>query len=382
MTGRKKNLELRKHSQEICSLYLNGKTAQDIGLKFGVTYNTIFTVLKEQGVKKRDKFNFKLRESTKDIITLYNSGVNASQIGNKFSVSHKTIISVLEENNIHIRTKEEWLPLKRTYKFNMSCFDDISEESAYWLGMLLTDGYVSKGGVVELALKDNDIKHIEKFKEFLKTDSPVVLKSNDKGYNEGNGNFLAKVSVNSKQLCKTLKQYNVVPKKSHIAECPDLLLLNKDFWRGCVDGDGYISKNAKGKYSIGLYGTKKLCEQFISFVQKFYPEYTATIYKHSTIYGVKFSGNNNCADVCRLLYENSTTHLDRKKEIANHILKNFVRKKDILISSFDKHKVFLKSFKCAKDCSLEYGIKKSTINSAIMRNQLCRSSYYFKQEYI
>lgn len=382
MRGSKKNLELRKHSEEICSLYLSGKTAQDIGVKFGVTYNTIFTVLKEQGVKKRDKFNFKLRESSKEIIELYTSNINAEKISKKFSVDRATIISVLKENNIHIRTKEEWLPLKRTYKFNMSCFNVINEKSAYWLGMLLTDGYVSKSGTVELALKDNDIKHIEKFKDFLETDSPVVLKSNDKGYNEGNGNYLAKVSVNSKQLCETLKQYNVIPQKTYVTECPNQLLLNRDFWRGCVDGDGFISKNKKGKYVIGLYGTEKLCEQFLYFVQNVYPGYTATVHKQSTIYVVKFSGNNNCADVCRLLYENSTTHLDRKKEIANQLLKTFIRKKDLVVSSFNKDKVFLKSFIGILDCSKEYGINYSTIVSSISRNQLCKNSYYFKQEYV
>ena len=56
----------------------------------------------------------------------------------------------------------------RKYNLNENFFDELNEKSAYWLGFLYADGYVSSyENSIGISLKSEDINHLEKFKNFL-----------------------------------------------------------------------------------------------------------------------------------------------------------------------------------------------------------------------
>ena len=63
----------------------------------------------------------------------------------------------------------------KKYKLNESVFDTIdTEEKAYWLGFLMSDGYNHEThSQVSLRLQAGDKEILEKYKIFLETDVPI-----------------------------------------------------------------------------------------------------------------------------------------------------------------------------------------------------------------
>lgn len=327
------------------------------------------------------KFNKTVRLFTKEIINEYFKGVSAYELAKKYKVSIRLIQTIIKENDLQVRSALESAYIKRQYTLNKNCFDIITDESAYWLGLLLTDGYVNTKGQIELALKDNDIKHLEKFKIFVGSNKEIKLKKNNKGYNANNQNYLASISICSKELVNKLNEYNIVSRKTYSAFAPDSLKYNRHFWRGCMDGDGTISINKNGNYCIGLYGTKKLCEQFLEFVKQSFPEeqFTKNVHQHSTIYGIIFNKHSLIIKLTNLLYKDDIISLERKKSKAHDLLNTVVAVEKCNIIVYDKDKNKIDNVCGLKSCSDKYKINYNTLVSALSRNTLCTNQYYFQR---
>ena len=126
-----KNLEIRKKSEEIISLYQDKlMSAEEIGKMFGCSNAPIYKILKENSIntskigKKRsdmigNKFgkggippNKKILDE-KEIIRLYfEENKSAPQIAKMFGCGHKVVCRILKENKINLRgfvnhTKED-----------------------------------------------------------------------------------------------------------------------------------------------------------------------------------------------------------------------------------------------------------------------------------
>ena len=68
---------------------------------------------------------------------------------------------------------------KRTYQVNDNFFSNLSEKSAYWLGFIYADGYISKTeNCIRITLSDKDEKHLLKFKEDIESESPITYHMN------------------------------------------------------------------------------------------------------------------------------------------------------------------------------------------------------------
>lgn len=269
-------------------------------------------------------YNYKLRESCSKIIELYENKMSIQKIGKHFGVSGQTIKSILIENGIEIKKGMHKYYVRRTNNIDTSCFDIITEESAYWIGMLITDGNIGDNGRVELSLKESDSSHIYKFKEFLKTDFIPKIKTRNGGFSNNSRSCL--IYVYSKDLVDCLQKYNVIPRKTFITCAPDSLKYNRHFWRGCIDGDGSLTKTKKGRHSVVLYGTETLCEQFLSFVKEQFPleQLKCNIHKTSSIYGIKFSKKRIVIKLLEILYGDSLVYLERKKILSELFIKELL----------------------------------------------------------
>lgn len=98
------------------------------------------------------------------------------------------------------------------------------------------------------------------------------------------------------------------------------LLKSKDFWRGCIDGDGTvrISKHKKKYYylQIGLFSASKdFIQQFFNFCKSILPNFKNKINKQNreknNMYNLVFNGKNALL-LIKHLYEDSKVYLDRK----------------------------------------------------------------------
>lgn len=127
-------------------------------------------------------------------------------------------------------------PLRR-YSFDETAFRTIDDsETAYWAGLLLADGYIydhpdCKSTCVSLSLKKEDKAHVQRFKDFLSAENPVV----EHGH-------LAEITITSAELCTNLAEYGIVSGKSQKEqEIPEMDAgLHQHFLRGLWDGDGSL----------------------------------------------------------------------------------------------------------------------------------------------
>ncbi len=245
------------------------------------------------------------------------------RVANELGMHYQTLRYHLNKKNLKLSE----LTHQGIYILDESVFNQITEQSAYWIGFLMADGCVyiipeKSIHRVVVNLQSQDLTHLEKFQKFLKTDRPIYK------YKKGS---LVQITIASKKICESVMKYGVVPRKCKTTRVIELEN-NRHFWRGVVDGDGSIYKNQRSSH-ISLNGSKPLMKQFSKFVKHNFPDYTASV-----------RYNNGCFTVCvgikmiGLLYSDCTIALDRKLERAedyisrSRILNSPARRKGLGLS--------------------------------------------------
>lgn len=137
---------------------------------------------------------------------------------------------------------------------NSYAFHEMTNDAAYWLGFLYTDGCVTDDYSIQFKLKD--IEPIQDFKKFLQYDGPiqtVTLRSGAKIYTS------YQVSFYDKTLVGKLIELGCVPKKTYTLKYPTKEQLSdayyNDFIRGAFDGDGSIFRSGN-KIMMDITGTE------------------------------------------------------------------------------------------------------------------------------
>lgn len=190
-----------------------------------------------------------------------------------------------------------------------------TEADAYWLGFMYTDGCLStRGYSVRLTLKSTDFGHVEDFARYMGSQKPIYFGTDGKGHKRAT--FAAGTRVVHSNLvrqgCTPQKTWTITPwvGPSH---------LMRHFWRGCVDGDGWV---AVGKQThLGLCGNEAMVRGFARFVEEATGKpgcigLTEPVGKCAREAGCMFArvdwGGRSAAPVAKLLYEGATVALPRK----------------------------------------------------------------------
>ena len=137
-----------------------------------------------------------------------------------------------------------------------------TEEKAYWLGFLYADGSVSStDNRIELGLAEKDLRHIEKFRDFIGIQNKISYRASTKSYRYAFRSISCKADL-IKQGC--------VPKKSLILNFPTEYQVPKnfvkDFIRGYFDGDGWFT-NTENCFQAGIIGTEDFIKGFLNTVE-------------------------------------------------------------------------------------------------------------------
>ncbi len=259
---------------------------------------------------------FSSKKEINKIIKLYLEGNSLAKISKIFKSSSDPILRVLKENNIKLRTKSE---SHQKYYFDTSAFSIINEETAYWVGFLLADGYIqyrdnSSVPNFSLSAAIKDKKHILKFAKYLKTNKlPYYFKIKGKEY--------LRLEIFSTDIVKRLFDLGVTQRKSYTATPPEILIANRHFWRGMIDGDGCVNYMKKQDLPrITLAGSFNVIEQFLIFCRKYTPT-GSNVYTFGNIFRTEFSGTH-AFKMLDILYKNSTIYLNRKYKKALKLLKS------------------------------------------------------------
>jgi deoxyuridine 5'-triphosphate nucleotidohydrolase len=191
----------------------------------------------------------------------------------------------------------------KKYDIDDNFFNVIDTEyKAYILGIIASDGHVSKKGSIIIKLHQKDIDVLEKIVSIIK----IPIKT--ERYN------IKSITINSSQIsndiCKLLK---IIPgKKSHTLGFPELPQnLIRHYIRGLFDGDGSCS-STKNKKNFPVVTFTSSSKENIDGVQKLMNG-SLSVDKR-ICYKIDLSGNK-ALDFLGKLYENATIYMNRKRDL-------------------------------------------------------------------
>jgi hypothetical protein len=218
-------------------------------------------------------------------------------------------------------------------KLNDHAFDaPLSNEAAYWLGMLLADGCISqrtaKSGkiyhILILGLKEEDSGHVDKFANFMGTSSRGRLFKVNSLYGATKV-YLIQISI--RDMYKRLNELGIVRQKTYVNQHVSNEVKNsRDFWRGVIDGDGTITDNNPSKHPVvAVCGTRLLVEDFTNITE-------IVVGKRPTVGAIKsiFRASLSCTkakEFLSWLYYDDCVALSRKEKTARRILQESMLKK-------------------------------------------------------
>jgi hypothetical protein len=269
------------------------------------------------------------------IINRYKAGELPTALGIEFGCSGPAVCAMLRRRGIGRHSRSYVYRAASGCHHNEHAFDVVTPESAYWIGFLMADGTVTSGNTMAVVLSERDVGHLEKLKSFLGASNKIVRKISGRYSEAHSETYSARFAVRSPRLCAALANYGVRPRKTNNATACDVLASNRDFWRGVIDGDGYVSLHSAPSYfnrhpkvnawskprlvpRIELVGSQPLLEQFCQYVKSIVPGTKVSVKAHKSIYRVSLGGDT-ARTIASALYSNASTVLDRKANAAKNL---------------------------------------------------------------
>ena len=257
-----------------------------------------------------------------NIIKDYLSGISVPKLSEKYKYSNPIIYKHLRENDIKIKTASE---ASSKYKINTDLFKTINEISAYWMGFILADGTFrkntsSKSYQLLFCLSIKDKSHLEKFRESIQPGvSITIIEPKETDCFKNNGS--CRIGITNTEICKDIWKYGITPNKSKEVILKNEIIFNKHFWRGFVDGDGYLGYTESGnnKQRLEVVGNISTLNYFLDFCKTIIPDLKNQVKPHKNIYCVRLGGKT-AKTILKELYEGSSIFLDRKKEKYENII--------------------------------------------------------------
>lgn len=273
-------------------------------------------------------------ELKQEIIKYYLSQpMTMKQVEEKYELSHPTITKILKDVPKYTKAKLNSPNMKERF------FQEINNEaSAYFLGLLISDGNVFKDNTgrqasISITLDLKDEYMLKKFKEVLQTNTSIVY----------DGRGCGQIAVRSNIMAEDLAKYGVVPRKSYSTYPPQISKeMMPHLIRGIFDGDGSIiakpNPNNDGHnrflHSISFCGTHQLMEDISNCIlENLGIKATVYDYKDRNLSELKIQSIHNIAKIGYWIYINATIFLNRKKDIFNDFLKHY---NNILVEQFKK----------------------------------------------
>lgn len=240
------------------------------------------------------------------MVELYASGESTTQIGQHLQVSTSTVNQWLHRLGVVLRGRSARRQIRH------DAFDELTPDTAYWIGFLFADGSVSscgQSGTVSVRVSERDRNHLVKLRTFLGSTHAIgaAPAGNYGGYRSKPS---ARFSVRSARLSERLLALG-----RYEGPIDDTLIWSRDFWRGVVDGDGSLGILASGYAYLGLVGSRRLLEAFLLFLKSNGLGARMTIRPDKTIFQIATAGYI-AEKIVSFLYRDAAVALDRKAASA------------------------------------------------------------------
>jgi AP2 domain len=311
------------------NLYKTGMSFNAIAEMYKVSYKVVRSHTISVGLEPRkNKVEF-TPEQIKDIIFKYTNSVSALKLSKEYDVALGTIRSLIKSNGIEWNNNPTDYKLRSGSAINRDCFNNFdTEEELYYFGLLLADGcIVSNTNRIQLSFKLSDSSILERFKKWLRATNEV--RYYDK-YNKVVFSFSDKI-VADKLRSAGLESAKSLNEKPPAFYDPDNLNM-RHFWRGFLDGDGFVHSDKKRKSDqigtsrqLGLIGTEEMLNSFQDFCEKFAGVPKQNLLKHrrvdSNCYQFSYSGKR-ASVAANLFYTEASVVMDRKMQQASKLIEN------------------------------------------------------------
>lgn len=258
------------------------------------------------------------KEEKQAVVEAYKRGESSEAIGRRIGKSGPGIRQILRKAGVDRRGAVE---AHQEVTLRTDAFDCPNEEGRYWLGLLLSDGWVLEGDNgsndrlgISLTAPDGEYLHL--FSEFLGSVRRPRLKV------KKNRRNVYSWCVRSQKLVDAVAKFGIVPRKSHGAYVYDDFKHDSAFWRGMIDGDGTISRDPRIP-GIGITGTEVVCEAFAKMAHKLFSKHLAVVQLNNRkSFSVSLSGEPAKA-VMEYLYKFPGPAMARKKLACLDYLERF-----------------------------------------------------------
>lgn len=306
--------------EEIVKMYISGKHISEIANHFNNHYSSIYEILIKGNVEIRDdKIPVLSFDEKTNMIKDYNEYMTLENMVGKYGYSRPTILKAITG---HVNYR----PSKKYYLKDDNCFSNIDEEwKAYFIGLFYADGNMRDITVTNNKSSSISISLTEKDSYILDRLNNVLFKDPSKIYYKPLTKFISNITnkecvikpsrrlnIHSKIVYNDLLSLGCHPNKSLTIELPPLSDdMFPHFLRGYMDGDGWYTR----KYSFGLIGSYKFCEQIKE--------------KINNLTGINMK-LRSCGKVCRLIKESKADYTKFREYIYSNSDPNLclTRKRD------------------------------------------------------
>lgn len=245
------------------------------------------------------------------VVNLLESGKTLVEIAEIVGCSVSNIGKRLQRKGISFKRDYTKTRYKRTNRYSLDehFFDFIdTEEKAYFLGLLYSDGSVSSN---QFYLKMTDLDIIERLQRCLKTEIPIrTITPSKESWKQS---YILQVS--SKYLCNKLSKWGCIPNKARFIRLPKINPpLISHFIRGFFDGDGCLQLNDKIYHCrLDIVSASK---EFLEDLRPIIAEHGKTIgylgkEKKYDVWHLNFSGHQ-VLSILEWLYKDATVYMQRK----------------------------------------------------------------------
>jgi len=249
----------------------------------------------------------------KYICQQYISGDSSRKIASSLGVDHGTCLRILKNNGIERRGASE---SKQLYSINEDFFSKIdTEEKAYVLGVIHSDGYVRntrKDHLLRIVLQSGDENLLHKIRTVLGSNRPLYehsKKTKTKGVR-----YYKSLSINNIKIVKDLCDLGYQSPKTLTIRFPNFLedSLVRHFVRGVVDGDGCLFYSPGSSPSVCITGNHLFINDLEEIFLRFCGVYSGIIQQSISSSRICCNSYLDTLILLDWLYQDSIIYLDRK----------------------------------------------------------------------
>lgn len=268
------------------------------------------------------------KEEKDDIINFYKAHpMTIDDVAQHFNISNPSIIKILNEYKTKRYSKVQLFSPNLIENY----FENIdTEEKAYFLGLIVTDGCVhntkGKQNLISLTLQEKDEYLLEEFKRQIKSNKTIT--------HDGRG--CSELNILSNKMVNDLRKYDIIPNKSLRTVFPKNLPVNlyPHFIRGVLDGDGSISyygRNKQGRNSHTkairfCQGNELFLQDIVNHLNKECGIEEIKVYKEKeNLWSISYRKNVSMIKLIHYMYDNAHVYMTRKKDLCDLIIKEILQ---------------------------------------------------------